>query len=214
MVQRRIPKGATARNRVLDAARAAFAARGYHASAVRDIARRARVNEVTVFRLFGNKEHLYEAVLESHSLTEIDSPEWLSAVASAESGPVTLVDGLQRVFDPVLTRLMFFAALERPQIARKTISPRLRSLSKALQTGLELRDSSAAGITVSEALAEALIATVMYDRIFTELVSHGQTKEEVAKRIRSLAGASPVSEHRPQPMSRAKRQSAADDTDL
>lgn len=48
--------------RVLDAAEQLFAERGYAATTTRSIAERAGVNEVTLFRLFGNKLGLLMAV--------------------------------------------------------------------------------------------------------------------------------------------------------
>jgi AcrR family transcriptional regulator len=192
MVSKRIPKALTTRIRVLDAACAVFSARGYYGSAVSDIARRARVNEVTVFRLFGSKEHLYEAVLEGQLLSGTNTPEWLNAItALSVDEPVdAVVAALPKVFDPALTRLVLFAALERPEIARKTFSTRIKSLFDALGSGLERRSP---GSTTERAhnQAQALVAFVMFDRIFNHLVSRSRgTEQEVAERIRTLVGES------------------------
>lgn len=54
----------TARERLLDAAAVVFAKDGLAASTTREIARAAGVNEVTLFRLFQNKQNLLTAVLE------------------------------------------------------------------------------------------------------------------------------------------------------
>ena len=53
-----------ARERLLDAAAVVFARDGLGASTTREIARTAGVNEVTLFRLFQNKQNLLTAVLE------------------------------------------------------------------------------------------------------------------------------------------------------
>jgi AcrR family transcriptional regulator len=53
-----------ARERLLDAAAVVFARDGLAASTTREIARAAGVNEVTLFRLFQNKQNLLTAVLE------------------------------------------------------------------------------------------------------------------------------------------------------
>ena len=56
--------GIPTRTRVLTAAGRLFAERGLDAATTREIAREAGVNEVTLFRLFQNKEGLRSAVLE------------------------------------------------------------------------------------------------------------------------------------------------------
>lgn len=50
--------------RVLDAAARLFAERGYQATTTRQIAELAEVNEVTIFRGFGNKQGVLAAVVE------------------------------------------------------------------------------------------------------------------------------------------------------
>jgi AcrR family transcriptional regulator len=55
---------ALTRQRLLNAAFQSFSREGFHGATTREIARRARVNEVTLFRHFRNKKHLLRAVLE------------------------------------------------------------------------------------------------------------------------------------------------------
>lgn len=55
------------RERILEAAFNMFSKRGYRGSPTREIARLAGVNEVTLFRLFGSKETLFEEVLRHYS---------------------------------------------------------------------------------------------------------------------------------------------------
>jgi len=56
-------KGDTARDRILDAALETFAEKGFTAATTREIARRARVNEVTIFRQFKSKKALFGATM-------------------------------------------------------------------------------------------------------------------------------------------------------
>ena len=51
-----------ARERLLGAARAVFAAKGYQAATTREIAARAGVAELTLFRHFSSKQGLFEAL--------------------------------------------------------------------------------------------------------------------------------------------------------
>lgn len=59
---------ASARDRILDAALAEFGANGFNGATTRAIAKRAGVNEVTIFRLFGSKFQLFQAVLDERWL--------------------------------------------------------------------------------------------------------------------------------------------------
>jgi AcrR family transcriptional regulator len=52
-----------ARERILDAGLKLFAEKGYDGATTRDIASDAGVNEVTIFRIFGSKEVLFESIM-------------------------------------------------------------------------------------------------------------------------------------------------------
>jgi TetR/AcrR family transcriptional regulator len=52
------------RDQILDAAEAVFAARGFEASTIKDLAGAADVNSALLYYYFGDKERLYHAVLE------------------------------------------------------------------------------------------------------------------------------------------------------
>ena len=73
---------ASARDRVLDAALELFVEFGYKGTTTREIARRARVNEVTVFRQFGTKQGLFRAVV----LRETDIRDRLEGLELRPSG--------------------------------------------------------------------------------------------------------------------------------
>ncbi|HWF18916.1 MAG TPA: TetR/AcrR family transcriptional regulator, partial [Verrucomicrobiae bacterium] len=57
------PRGSPAKQRLLDAAATVFARDGLDGATTRAIAQEARVNEVTLFRLFRSKENLISAVV-------------------------------------------------------------------------------------------------------------------------------------------------------
>jgi AcrR family transcriptional regulator len=59
---------------LLRAAQELFTERGYERTTVRDIADRAGVNQALLFRYFGNKEDLFQAVLANESRTLV--AEW------------------------------------------------------------------------------------------------------------------------------------------
>ena len=59
-----MPTGTGTRERLQRASLELFAKNGYDGTSTREIARRAGVNEVTIFRLFGSKEKLLYSALE------------------------------------------------------------------------------------------------------------------------------------------------------
>ncbi|MEM2892013.1 MAG: helix-turn-helix domain-containing protein [Thermoplasmata archaeon] len=67
-----MPRGRGTRDRILDAALEVFAEKGFTGATTKEIARRARVNEVTVFRLFKTKKALFGAtMLERSALGQV-----------------------------------------------------------------------------------------------------------------------------------------------
>jgi len=60
----RRPGASDSRERILAAARAAFAERGFEAATIRDIARRAEVDPALVHHYFGSKQQLFVAAME------------------------------------------------------------------------------------------------------------------------------------------------------
>ena len=54
------------RDRILDAAKKIYAQHGFRGATTRLIAIEAGVNEVTLFRTFGSKAALFEALMQAH----------------------------------------------------------------------------------------------------------------------------------------------------
>lgn len=162
----------SSRERVLDAATAVFAARGYRGSSTQKIAERAGVNQATVFRIFSSKRELYLKVLERKLGAEL--PPWLQR--SLETNPDQeqafreIVEGLEVLFDPTFIRLLLAGGLEQPQQLKKCLRPRLMTfysvlgeyIQERIRSG-ELRDLDSAS------MARALVGMVFYQRIFDEL---------------------------------------------
>lgn len=78
---RRRDARAARRALLLDSARDAFAAGGYHATGVDEIAERAGVSKPVVYRFFGGKLELYRAVLDA------DADELVTLVRAALAHP-------------------------------------------------------------------------------------------------------------------------------
>ena len=112
------------RERILDSALTVFAEKGYAGATTRGIARKARVNEVTLFRRFGSKKALFAAVVtERFPLAQISQ-----RVSVDEDLPVEeLLVGNARAVLSVLrsNRHMFMMILGdvwRSPIAREAVS--------------------------------------------------------------------------------------------
>jgi AcrR family transcriptional regulator len=89
----RSPRRATpapdSRQRILDAATAEFALRGFTAATVDRIAARARLNKAMIYYHFHSKQALYSSVLRSIFTTMGDR---LTAIASSEAAPADKLD--------------------------------------------------------------------------------------------------------------------------
>ncbi|GAB3290221.1 TetR/AcrR family transcriptional regulator [Parasphingorhabdus pacifica] len=127
--------------RVLDAGLACFSERGLRRSTVEDIARRARVSRVTVYRRFENKTVLVEAVL----LRECR--RCLAALDEAVTGTELLEE---RVVEGFVFALRY--AREHPLVGGL-----LRSEAEEVLPYLTVRSGTALGV-VREYLAEHLRA--------------------------------------------------------
>ena len=74
------------RQRILDAAKRVYAQHGFRGATTRLIAIEAGVNEVTLFRTFGSKATLFEAVMHSH-VAQSPAPSLPDRPRDPEGGP-------------------------------------------------------------------------------------------------------------------------------
>jgi AcrR family transcriptional regulator len=161
------------REKIMKAATVSFAAKGFEGTSTRDVARKAKVNEITIFRLFKNKQDLYLQILDRKM--GLGVPEWLDKVLRSPADPEitvpALAERLEKVFDTAFLRLFFYTALEKPELLRKRYGSSLGSLYKVL--GRHIREQ-----TQSESLREidpmlmgrALVGMIAYQRILSELL--------------------------------------------
>jgi AcrR family transcriptional regulator len=170
------------KSRVLRAAGKLFATNGFRGTSMRQIANRAKVNEVTVFRLFNSKRALYKEVLES-KLNKAPSLGIVSDLGLEDEQTFrALAEEVQQVFDPEFIRLVFFAALENPEDMRKSLSPHMDRcyglladcLQKQMTTGA-IRDAD------PRVMAKALVALLVYDRISADFKIGGVASPETTK---------------------------------
>lgn len=167
--------------RILKVATSLFSVNGFRGTSTRDVARRARVNEVTVFRLFKTKEKLFIKVIESklNGSEALSIADNLSAAKDGDGALAVMTDYMQETFDPTFLRLLLFAVLEQPKLVKKYIQPRILDFYLALDGYLEhhARDGSVRPLEPDLA-ARALLGMVAYHRIFHELLGAGSPRDQ------------------------------------
>jgi AcrR family transcriptional regulator len=150
-----------------------FAAKGFHETSTREVARKARVNEITIFRHFKSKQELYFQVLDSKLGLMV--PEslipLLHSSGNSEEVFLSLAEHLQQILDPVFLRLVFYAALEKPELLKKCYSPRLMSFHEILGEYMQERVEGGVLRNVDPMLmGRALVGIIVYHQIFSQLL--------------------------------------------
>jgi AcrR family transcriptional regulator len=84
------------REAILDAARSAFAERGFHETSLESVAERAGVSKALLYEHFSSKRELYVAMLEMHVHELVERIS--GAVAGAEPGEPRMRAGLEAFF--------------------------------------------------------------------------------------------------------------------
>jgi AcrR family transcriptional regulator len=174
------------KERILQAAMQVFVENGYAGATTRAIAAAAGVNEVTLFRRFGNKQRLFEAVLERYSAL----PNFASVIQSELTGDyrqdmLTLGGHLMRVFGErqEALHLALCEASRFPEMRGPLVEMprRLRQMFAAyFQSQIDagqIRDLNA------EAMAQAFIGIFfsyhMLQTIFADPIADDLSQEEL-----------------------------------
>lgn len=184
------------RQKVLEAARALFAERGYEPATIRDIAKGAGMSTGAVFANFQDKAELFEAVL-TEDMTRLAE----TVQAGAGEGVVTdrLAAALAAGYHGSLEQLPLFQAI----VARSWFQPqaaetRARAVTKQLLT--VITDILRAGVAAGELSQDAdvtLLTELVWDAYLSNYRraaydgwSEAQLSDHVAKQIKViLAGA-------------------------
>jgi AcrR family transcriptional regulator len=119
----RVPS-AERRQQILAVATDLFARQGFHGTTTRQIAERAGIKEIILFRLFPTKHDLYWAVIEATMQTGCGAPDIETLLASGWDDETLFrtlaADLLERnARDQTLIRLLFFSALEAHELSHR-----------------------------------------------------------------------------------------------
>jgi AcrR family transcriptional regulator len=166
--ERRMAPRKDARQRLLDASLELFCRRGFDGVSTREIARKAGVNEVTIFRLFGTKENVLFAIMDREA--DIRSriiPQWLEptgdVVADLSRFGAFMLEGMRQKA-PIM-KLGMTEVSRRPQIWKR--------VSPAPETALELLSryfERAAQKGLVRKVDPRMAATVFFSFFFRSMV--------------------------------------------
>jgi AcrR family transcriptional regulator len=139
------------RARILEAAAAEFASFGIAGTRVDRIAENAGANKAMIYRYFGNKDELFDAVFSAHVVAFVDAVQFEVADLPAYAG--RLFDSYQD--QPRTLRLTHWYQLERPD------GPPLQAIVDSNDRKLHaIADAQAAGILTSRYSPTELLVLV------------------------------------------------------
>jgi AcrR family transcriptional regulator len=184
---RRIP--APTKGRILEAAEAVFATKGFEGASTREIAAKAGVNISSLHYHWETKETLYDAVFESvyKQLTEICRDSLLPTAARDDSSWSVHESSIGRVFDyfaanPNIPRLLLRRILENEEfgdaIERDVLLPSWKQLG-----GRRIRDIDARIVMLT--LHSTLLLFTLDGRQYTRVLGGRIAEPEIARRIRA-----------------------------
>lgn len=134
------------REAILDAARSAFAERGFHETSLDSVAERAGVSKALLYEHFSSKRELYVAMLEMHVHELVERIS--GAVAGAEPGEPRMRAGLEAFFGFVEERRgawrIMFRNSDDPDVAIRL--DRLREEVAAAIAQLMSEEAAAKGL--------------------------------------------------------------------
>lgn len=188
------PASTSTRERIIDAALQAFAGSGFIGATTKEIARKAKVNEVTVFRLFRSKKALFSAVVAERS-------PLITIKDAVETGKDTPVDQLlENNLKIVLRTLRQNKALYFVMVGDAWRQPRTRGLAYdvAIKRGIgfvagfmsKLMDAGKLRRMDPETVARAWMGAVQFYFLTTDVLGEGTpTPTEDDRMIKGLVSA-------------------------
>ena len=123
------------RRQLLDAAQEVFVARGYHATAMDDIAERAGVSKPVLYQHFPGKLELYLALLDTHGSALVDTVR--TAMSSTTDNKARVHRAMQAYFDFVdasgeAFRLVFESDLRNDPVVAERVDRVARDCGQAI----------------------------------------------------------------------------------
>jgi AcrR family transcriptional regulator len=168
----RSPEKLTTRSRLIQSALELFAEHGVTATTTRQIAEQAEVNEVTLFRQFGNKEGLLLAVIEESPVwsnletflhNELGSTaNWLEGILNYASVTLNLLEQVPHLLRSLVGEAAAYAPASREALGRR-LSLANQALAMYLQPRLPqpMRSTPLSATALASLLNELLLGYVL-----------------------------------------------------
>lgn len=164
------------RDKLLEATLQLISEKGYLGATTREIAAKAGVSELTLFRKFGKKEKLFEEMLESYTFL----PRLRDLIEEVDEMPVK--EGLNTIGTRFLktlqerrplAQIMLSEMSHYPQKVRRIYQQMIDNLAKTLKTYLEIRKDRGEVRPIdmdfaSYAYLRVLFMTFVYESIIKE----------------------------------------------
>ncbi len=177
------------RTRIVEAAAGKFAAFGFRAATMKQIAAAAAVNDVTVYRHFPKKQQLYWAAIDwkfrNSALRQI--------IAESFARPGRPRDLLRELGERVLTlllndeslgRLIYFAFLELPEEKKRLYDGHLRPLVESLSEQLKNWERSGEIRSVDPRSSAVAILGMLWSPYYLhEVIGMQYPNEEFVRRL-------------------------------
>jgi AcrR family transcriptional regulator len=143
------------RRQLLDAACVQFADRGFHATAMDDLASAAGVTKPVFYQHFPSKRALFVAVLEDVGSRLLD--ELSHAVSSVETGRARVEEGFRAYFDfvendPAAFRLLFGASARNDAEFADVVDRVLTDAAAAVNTLIQIHGSPEHRLVLAHAI--------------------------------------------------------------
>jgi len=166
------------RNAILAAARCLFIEKGYEQTTLAEIVNRAGGSLTTVYKLFGNKDHLLEAVVLDNAAS---GEAIIQGVADAGLAPAPALHAIARALhqlflDPevvAIVRIVIARSVSDPQFARQFFERTAYRTRDAIEALLNRWQAEGIAMNGSaEFLADMFMGLLVSD-LQTQAISHG-----------------------------------------
>lgn len=180
-----------ARERILEAAARLFAARGFAATTVRDIATAAGLNLAMIHYYFGNKEGLYRAIFEE-KVAEVQGV--LAEAASSEGTSRERLDRCVRAYAHFLCTHLHFARILQQEILnggkivqevfRPQVARNYRMVRGIVEDGIRTGEFRAVDVEMTPISAIGMIAFfIIAQPLILGVISTGPGQDDFEARL-------------------------------
>lgn len=180
------PQGASSREKILDAAVELIAERGYSATSVDALCRRAGIVKTALYWHFGSKEGLLAAVIDRVASAWIDElRSTVSRAGEPEERLAVALAGMRRILEqrPELLRLLLSVLLERAEGDDETRAALQRAFLRARRAIVETIEATTPGVRDPDLIAHTIVSLMQgalllrladpegtdLDRVFAEI---------------------------------------------